>query len=39
MKREWAKLAASGGLEKLKVAELKAYCKDAGLTQAGEKVQ
>lgn len=35
---DWAALAKSGGLEKLKVGELKGYLKEKGLSQTGEKV-
>lgn len=35
--KDWDALARSGGLEKLKVGELKDYCKQHGLVQAGEK--
>lgn len=38
MARDWPALAKSGGLEKLKVGELKLYLKEHGLSQTGEKV-
>ena len=34
----WSALAQSGGLERLKVGELKGYLKERGLSQTGEKV-
>lgn len=38
MARDWPSLAKSGGLEKLKVGDLKEYLKEHGLSQTGEKV-
>lgn len=35
--RDWDALARNGKLESLKVGELKEYCKEHGLVQAGEK--
>jgi len=37
MNKDWNGLAKSGGLEKLKVGELKGFLKDHGISQTGEK--
>eukprot|EP00624_Nannochloropsis_granulata_P007617 evm.model.NODE_8710_length_21214_cov_36.574619.5 len=37
MSKDWNGLAKSGGLEKLKVGELKGFLKDHGISQTGEK--
>jgi hypothetical protein len=37
MSKDWNGLAKSGGLEKLKVGELKGFLKEKGISQTGEK--